>query len=208
MVLEGYKTVGKLAHTEYIEKRSKFIGHICAVTTEEEALCFIHGMKKKYFDATHNIYAYALREGQIRRFSDDGEPQGTAGIPTLEVLIKEEIVDCVVVITRYFGGTMLGAGGLVRAYSHTAKEAVLACGIVEMELFLSYKTQCNYSQYEKIMSLVSKFGGKIMSCEFLAEVLMDLAIAKQFEGSFLKELCEATNGSVILKFEEEKYFSK
>ena len=204
--MEGYKTVRSLAHTEYIEKRSKFIGHICAVTTEEEALSFIGGVKKKYFDATHNIYAYVLREGQIRRFSDDGEPQGTAGIPTLEVLLKEEIVDCVVVITRYFGGTMLGAGGLTRAYSHTAKEAILAGEIVEMAPFLMYQTECNYNQYEKIQSLIHKFSGKIINSEFLAEVLLELAIPKQFESSFLKELNEGTNGSVLLKYVDEKFF--
>ena len=112
-----YKTIRNAAEDEFVEKRSRFIGHALPVTTEEEALAFIAEMKSKYWDASHNVYAYILREGGIQRFSDDGEPQGTAGIPTLDVLRKEGLTDLVVVVTRYFGGILLGGGGLVRAYS-------------------------------------------------------------------------------------------
>ena len=121
--MDGYRTIRTAASAEFVEKKSRFIGHICPVTTQEEANEFIRQKKSEYWDATHNVYAYVLREGQTRRYSDDGEPQGTAGIPTLDVLLKEDLTDCVVVVTRYFGGTLLGTGGLVRAYSHGSKIA-------------------------------------------------------------------------------------
>ena len=105
-----YRTVGKAANDEFVEKKSRFIGYIKPVTTQDEAVAFINEIKSKHWDATHNVYAYVLRDGQIRRYSDDGEPQGTAGIPVLDVLLKEELTDCVVVATRYFGGTLLGTG--------------------------------------------------------------------------------------------------
>ena len=127
---DAYRTVRHRASAEFIERKSRFIGHICPVQTQEEAVAFIQEQKSKYWDATHNVYAYVLREGQTRRYSDDGEPQGTAGIPVLDVLLKEELTDCVVVATRYFGGILLGTGGLVRAYGHTSKIAVDAGGIV------------------------------------------------------------------------------
>ena len=132
--MQEYKTIGARASDEFVEKKSRFIGHICPVTMQQEALDFIQSLKTKYWDATHNVYAYVLRDGQIRRYSDDGEPQGTAGIPTLDVLLKEGLTDCCVVVTRYFGGTLLGAGGLVRAYSHACKLAVDAGGVVTMAL--------------------------------------------------------------------------
>ena len=110
-----YKTIRLREEAEFIERRSRFIGHACPVKTEEEAVAFINEMKAKYWDASHNVYAYCLREGQIKRYSDDGEPQGTAGIPVLDVLQKSGVVDTAVVVTRYFGGILLGAGGLVRA---------------------------------------------------------------------------------------------
>ena len=113
--MESYRTVKQETSAEFIEKRSKFIGYIKPVQTEEEAIAFIQSIKSKHWDATHNVYAYSLREGQTRRYSDDGEPQGTAGIPTLDVLQKADITDAVVVVTRYFGGILLGGGGLVIA---------------------------------------------------------------------------------------------
>ncbi len=111
--MPGYKTIKNESSDEFIVKKSRFIGYVRPVKTQQEALDFISEIKTKHWDATHNVYAYVLREGGVRRFSDDGEPQGTAGIPSLDVLLKEEVTDCCVVVTRYFGGIMLGAGGLV-----------------------------------------------------------------------------------------------
>ena len=128
---------------EFVEKRSRFIGHALPVTTEEEALAFIAEMKSKYWDASHNVYAYIVREGGIMRYSDDGEPQGTAGIPCLDVLLKEGVTDLCVVATRYFGGILLGGGGLVRAYSHTAKIALDAGQVVTMQLCAIAEAKCD-----------------------------------------------------------------
>ena len=142
----AYKTVAREAHAEFVEKKSRFIGHVKPVTTEEEAQAFVAALKKQYWDATHNVYAYVLRSG-ARRFSDDGEPQGTAGMPTLDVLQKAGLTDCVVVVTRYFGGILLGAGGLVRAYSHGALLAAAAGEIVEMRPCTVVEAVCDYAQY-------------------------------------------------------------
>ncbi|HBN81058.1 MAG TPA: YigZ family protein, partial [Ruminococcaceae bacterium] len=120
----GYLTVRREASAEFTERRSRFIGCAKPVGTEKDALSFLNTIRSKHWDASHNVYAYALRSGQLRRYSDDGEPQGTAGIPVLDVLVKSGLVDTAVVVTRYFGGVLLGAGGLVRAYSHAASLAV------------------------------------------------------------------------------------
>ena len=141
-----YKTIRLREEAEFIERRSRFIGHACPVKTEEEAVAFINEMKAKYWDASHNVYAYCLREGQIKRYSDDGEPQGTAGIPVLDVLQKSGVVDTAVVVTRYFGGILLGAGGLVRAYSHGASIALEAAGIVTMGLCTLGVVSCSDSR--------------------------------------------------------------
>ncbi len=121
-----YITIKEFATDDFVEKKSRFIGYIMPVKTEQEATDFITKISKKHHDATHNVYAYILRDGQVKRYSDNGEPQGTAGIPVLDVLQKEGLVDICIVVTRYFGGVMLGAGGLVRAYSHCASIAVRA----------------------------------------------------------------------------------
>ena len=122
--MKEYKTVEFESKDEFIEKKSRFIGYVKPVKTQEEATEFINAIKSKHWDATHNVSAYVLRDNNIQRSSDDGEPSGTAGVPTLDVLLKEGIVDTCVVVTRYFGGTLLGAGGLIRAYSHASKIAV------------------------------------------------------------------------------------
>ena len=112
--METYRTIRREGQDEFVERRSRFIGAICPVTTEQQAIAFINDKKKAHWDATHNVYAYILREGQVRRYSDDGEPQGTAGIPVLDVLQKSGLTDCAVVVTRYFGGVLLGAGSYER----------------------------------------------------------------------------------------------
>ena len=135
---EKYTTVSVEGHAEFEEKRSVFIGHAIHIDSEEEAQTFIKEIKKKYSDATHNCWAYILNDGIIARYSDDGEPQGSAGVPVLDTLKKSGVSDAVIVVTRYFGGILLGAGGLVRAYSHTAKLAIEAAGIVTFEKYTSF----------------------------------------------------------------------
>ena len=184
-----YRTIGTESSDEFIERKSRFIGYIKPVQTQEEAVAFINEIKSKHWDATHNVYAYVLREGQVRRYSDDGEPQGTAGIPVLDVLLKENLTDCVVVATRYFGGTLLGAGGLVRAYSHTAKIAVDAGGIITMKLCKILKVTCDYNFYGRLNSLIPEMGGVIDDAEFSDNVTvtfqMPVGIVSEFEAKLV-----------------------
>lgn len=164
--MNSYKTIRNEAQDEFIEKHSRFIGYIKPVTTQEQATQFINEIKSRHWDATHNVYAYILREGQVQRYSDDGEPQGTAGVPTLDVLKKEGLTDCVVVVTRYFGGTLLGAGGLVRAYSHGAKIAVDAGGVVTMAPCKILRVKCDYNFYGKLLTLIEECSGTVEDSEF------------------------------------------
>ena len=164
--MSDYLTLSKEASDEFIEKRSRFIGYAKPVKTQEEAMAFINEIRNKHWDATHNVYAYVLREGQARRYSDDGEPSGTAGVPVLDVLLKENITDCVVVATRYFGGVLLGAGGLVRAYSHTSKIAVDAAKIIKMSVCTVLSVACDYNFYGRLSSLIPEYGGIIEDTVF------------------------------------------
>ena len=199
--MDEYRTIRKASSDEFVEKKSRFIGHVCPVTTQEEAMEFIGAVKSKYWDATHNVYAYVLRDGQTRRYSDDGEPQGTAGIPVLDVLLKENVVDCAVVVTRYFGGIMLGAGGLVRAYSHGSKIALEAGGIVTMGLCDLVTVNCDYNFYGRVSMLIPEMGGIIENTEFTDTVKVDFRIStkltkqlddKIFDLSFGKYRTEIT----------------
>ena len=200
-----YKTIRNAAQDEFVEKRSRFIGHALPVKTEEEALAFIAEMKSKYWDASHNVYAYILREGGIQRFSDDGEPQGTAGIPTLDVLRKEGLTDLVVVVTRYFGGILLGGGGLVRAYSHGAKIAVDAAGIMQMREGYIVKLQFDYSLYGKITYMIPNYHVQIQDTDFGADITMRFLIAAELYEKFEKELTDLTNAAIVPEIEEKKF---
>lgn len=192
--MDSYKTVRSEAEDEYIVKKSRFTGHIKPVSTQEEALAFIAEVSKKYWDATHNVYAYILRDGGVKRFSDDGEPQGTAGIPTLDVLEKSGVCDCCVVVTRYFGGIMLGAGGLVRAYSHTAALAVAAGGIVTRALCERLTVNCDYAFYSRIASLIPECGGVIEKTVYETDVAVTLRLPAAETSNFTAKLTDASNG--------------
>lgn len=194
--MEIYKTVRTAAQDEFTEKRSRFIGYISPIADENQAIEFINEKKRIHWDATHNVYAYILREGQIKRYSDDGEPQGTAGIPVLDVMQKSGIVDAVIVVTRYFGGIMLGAGGLVRAYSHGASIAAVAGGIVTMEKSLILSLVCDYNQYGRLSGLIPEFGGMIDNSEFTENVTLLFHLPKDMYELFVKELADVTCGSV------------
>ncbi|HZJ78660.1 MAG TPA: YigZ family protein [Clostridia bacterium] len=189
-----YKTIEKAAVDEFTVKRSRFIGHIKPVNTQEQATEFINEIKSKYWNATHNVYAYVLREGQTRRYSDDGEPQGTAGIPVLDVLLKEELTDCAVVVTRYFGGVMLGAGGLVRAYSKGSKLAVDAGGIITMSLCSVLEVCCDYTFYGRLSSLIPEFSGTIENTDFSDVVTVRFRIPKDLLDSFEADLINLSLG--------------
>lgn len=200
-----YKTVKCQAQDEFIIKHSRFIGHIKPVSTPEQALAFIAEIKSKHWDATHNVYAYVLREGQTRRYSDAGEPAGTAGVPTLDVLLKEGLTDCAVVVTRYFGGIMLGAGGLVRAYSHGTKIAVDSGGIITMKLCAIVKVFCDYNFYGKLTSFVPEVGGNIQDVQFADAVAAIVQIPLDRLDMFHKKLTDLSFGRIKSEKIGEKY---
>ncbi|MCL2508070.1 MAG: YigZ family protein [Oscillospiraceae bacterium] len=200
-----YRTIAAPASAEFTEKRSRFIGHIKPVQTADEATAFINEVKSRHWDATHNVYAYVLREGQTRRYSDDGEPQGTAGIPALDVLLKEELTDCAVVVTRYFGGVMLGAGGLVRAYSKGSKLAADAGGIVTMGLCLIVKVMSDYAFYGRLATLVPEMGGVILDTEFAGNVTVAFRMPKKLTGAFEERLVDLSLGKCGIEVERETF---
>ena len=205
---KNYKTVKFNTKDEFVEKRSRFIGYCKPVTTEQEAIDFINKIKKDHWDATHNVYAYSLREGQIKRYSDDGEPSGTAGMPALDVILKNDVVDVVVVVTRYFGGVLLGTGGLVRAYAKGCKVALEAANIVTMELCSQCKISCSYNQYGKINTLVMQKGGYVDNCDFADNVIIDFHMPVDLVNSLNKSLAEATAGEITVEIIGENYYEK
>ncbi|WP_456069407.1 YigZ family protein [Eubacterium sp.] len=198
--MQEYKTVEKEASDFFIEKKSKFIGYAKPVKTQEEAVEFISKIKSKHWDATHNVYAYVLRENNIQRYSDDGEPSGTAGVPVLDVMLKESLVDVCVVATRYFGGTLLGAGGLVRAYSHTSKIALEAAGIITMAQCSVMSAEVDYSFYDRLNILLSDFSAVILNTSFSDKVCVEFSVKENIVDSLNAKLIDVSNGKYISKF--------
>lgn len=198
--MQEYKTVEKEASDFFIEKKSKFIGYAKPVKTQEEAVEFISKIKSKHWDATHNVYAYVLRENNIQRYSDDGEPSGTAGVPVLDVMLKESLVDVCVVATRYFGGTLLGAGGLVRAYSHTSKIALEAAGIITMAQCSVMSAEVDYSFYDRLNILLSDFSAVILNTSFSDKVCVEFSVKENIVDLLNAKLVDASNGKYALKF--------
>lgn len=198
--MQEYKTVEKEASDFFIEKKSKFIGYAKPIKTQEEAVEFISKIKSKHWDATHNVYAYVLRENNIQRYSDDGEPSGTAGVPVLDVMLKESLVDVCVVATRYFGGTLLGAGGLVRAYSHTSKIALEAAGIITMAQCSVMSAEVDYSFYDRLNILLSDFSAVILNTSFSDKVCVEFSVKENIVDSLNAKLIDVSNGKYISKF--------
>lgn len=206
-VEKNYKTVLKNASDEFVEKRSRFIGYCKPVKTEQEAVAFINEKRSEHWNATHNVYAYSLREGNIKRYSDDGEPSGTAGMPVLEVITKNEIYDVVVVVTRYFGGVLLGTGGLVRAYSQGAKIAIDSAEVVLMQNCYVCSCKCAYNQYGKVSSLIIGVGGVVDDTVFESDVVLKFHITPDLLQTLNKKLADATAGEVDVLVDEEMFFT-
>ncbi|MBO5290864.1 MAG: YigZ family protein, partial [Clostridia bacterium] len=200
---DSYRTLSCQAQDEYIVKHSRFIGYAKPVKTEKEAQEFIAEISKKHWDAKHNVYAYSIREGGIKRYSDDGEPQGTAGMPVLNVILQEDITDCVVVVTRYFGGILLGGGGLVRAYTHSAKIGIDAAGIITLSKWTVCKISCDYTFYGKLETFIRDFGGVIENTDFGENVTLEYRIEKGTEDAFDKKLKDLTNGKISFEITDE-----
>ena len=203
---KDYKTVAREASDEFVEKRSRFIGYVKPVKTEEEAVAFINQKRSEHWDARHNVYAYSLREGNIKRYSDDGEPSGTAGMPVLDVIVKNEIYDVCVVVTRYFGGVLLGTGGLVRAYSQGSKIALESGGIVLMQSCSLCEVSCSYNRYGKVSSLVMENGATIDDTIYESDVKIKFHIPPEQLSQLNKKLADATSGEVQAESDGESYF--
>jgi len=193
--LDEYLVPTGYGEDEFVEKKSRFIGRLWPVETEEEALARIQEMKRKHYDATHNCWAYIIRDGAVR-FSDDGEPGGTAGMPMLQVLQREGLYNVVCVVTRYFGGILLGAGGLVRAYTKGAKIAVDAAGKSMKRVWTVLYVPCPYSFYERVRLEVEAFGGIVRKADFGAEVELELLFPEAKTQGFLDRLTDMTAGTV------------
>ena len=192
--VELYTTLAGEGVDEFEEKRSLFIGHAKHVTSEEEAQEFVKQKKKEYSDATHNCWAYLLKGGIVARYSDDGEPQGTAGVPMLEAIRKSGVSDCVVVVTRYFGGILLGAGGLVRAYSHGTSIALNAAKIVTYEKYTELSLDCTYSDYQKYAVVLPTFGAIVDDTDFSDRVVIKFAVKETVVEALTSKITEMSGG--------------
>ena len=193
--MDEYLVPTAFGEDEFIEKKSRFIGRLWPVETEEAALEKIQEMKKKHYDATHNCWAYIIKDGTVR-FSDDGEPGGTAGMPMLQVLQREGLYNVVCVVTRYFGGILLGAGGLVRAYTKGAKIAVDAAGKSMKRVWSVLYVPCPYSWYERVKLTVDAFGGIIRSTEFGADVELEILVPEAQAQPFLDKLTDLSAATI------------
>ena len=208
-MLKQYKTVYLGGEAEIIEKKSRFIATVRPVKSEEEALEFIESMKKKYWNATHNCFAYVLGEHfQIQRCSDDGEPSGTAGKPMLDVLLGEEIHDVVVVVTRYFGGTLLGTGGLVRAYSGSTKEGLLASKVITKFHGQKLNVNTDYTGLGKIQYILGQRGIRILDSVYTDKVELSVLLPDEEKDGVMADIREGTNGQAIMDLQEECYFAE
>lgn len=197
MTVTEYYIPTAAGDAEYVEKRSRFLGKVRHVETEEEARAFIERMKKQYHDARHNCWCYILREGPVR-YSDDGEPQGTAGQPMLNVFQKEEVTDVVCVVTRYFGGVLLGAGGLCRAYTKAAKDSLDAAGISVVRRWVEVSVPCSYSLFARVSQEIPAFDGVVTDTEYGADVTIRALLPEGTEDSFAARILDLSAGTIAV----------
>lgn len=194
-----YFTIADEVQASFIEKRSEFIGYLCPVQSNDEAVAFIQNVKAGHRKAKHHVYAYILRDSNITRYSDDGEPQGTAGVPVLEVLQKRNLTDVCCVVVRYFGGILLGGGGLVRAYSHSASLACDAATIRHMCESTPLTLQMDYTLYGKAAAILPKYGVLEKSSDFGTDVLLELMVRNAVLSALTDELTEISGGRIQIQ---------
>ena len=197
----SYKTIYEQAQDSFVEKKSEFIGQIAPVKTSEEAVAFIEKIKAENRKARHNVYAYILRSENTSRYSDDGEPQGTGGIPVLDVLQKAGLTDVCVVVTRYFGGVLLGANGLVRAYSQGCKLAVNAARIMQMHECSRFEFSCDYNMYGKISYVLPDFQVIKEKEDFADVVNISVLVKAELCKAFREKITDISNGQIDLSEE-------
>jgi len=201
-----YKTIARRCEARFIEKKSEFIGYLCHVQTEEQAVAFIEEIRAMHRKATHNCYAYILRENNAARHSDDGEPGGTAGVPIYEVLRKEGLTDVCCVVTRYFGGVLLGAGGLVRAYTKGAKDAVDAAQIKCMAEAVKLAVTVDYGLYGRLAQVFADFDARVEDERFADNVRIVLHIRAENSQKLTDKLVDVCNGAVSVEEIEKLNF--
>lgn len=202
--MDEYLVPTKAADAEFTERRSRFIGHIVPAETEEEAIAALKAFREQYWDATHNVYAYIIHGGAMR-YSDDSEPQGTAGMPVLEVLRREGIENVLCVVTRYFGGILLGAGGLVRAYTKAAKIAVDAAGISQKRVWETVEIPCPYPLFERLRGEVAAMEGIVQDVAYGAEVLIRAILPQTKTQDFLARITDVSRGQVAAAVTGQEY---
>ena len=203
--MESYITVKNPSHFEYEDRKSVFIGQAMPVSTEAEAIAFIDSVKKHYPDARHHVYAYVLRENSVMRFTDDHEPQGTAGMPVLDIIRKNGCTDVVIVVIRYFGGTLLGTGGLVRAYTAAALGALEGAEIIRYDIYTSLELSVSYSDYGKITAILADHGFRTESTVYDTGITLDGSIIKTGLEEFKSALIEATAGRIEIEIIGEEF---
>ncbi|MBP3326634.1 MAG: YigZ family protein [Coprococcus sp.] len=205
-MIEAYNTIVNSGQDEIVEKKSRFIGYAVPVKSEEEAYALIESIKKKHYDARHHCFAFAIgNENTLYRFSDDGEPQGTAGKPILEVITGQNVVDICIVVTRYFGGTLLGTGGLVRAYTEAAKLALDDAGIKTMELVKVVKITTSYNDSGKIQYLLNSNNIHVENTEYTSVVVFEAYIPVNSYGYMEKQIIEATSARAVIEQMGDKF---
>ena len=203
--MESYVTVHHHASFEYEDRKSVFIGEAMPVSTEEEALRFIESVKKRFPDARHHVYAYVLRDNSIMRFTDDNEPQGTAGMPVLDAIRKNGLTDVAIVVTRYFGGTLLGTGGLVRAYSAAAVGAVEAAEIITYDIYVTLTIEASYSDYQKFAPIFTKAGYRSEDVRYTDKVILTGSVRKMNVEELIDSLVQSTSGRAKIEIIDEKF---
>ena len=203
--MESYITVKKSSHFEYEDRKSVFIGQAMPVSTEADAIAFVDSVKKHYPDARHHVYAYVLRENSAMRFTDDHEPAGTAGMPVLDVIRKNGCTDVVIVVTRYFGGTLLGTGGLVRAYTSAALGALQSAEIIRYDIYTSLEISVNYSDYGKITSILTDHGFCTEDTAYDTGVCVLGRIIKSELNGLMSAITEGTAGRAEMKIIAEEF---
>lgn len=207
-MLEQYRTVYEGGEGEITEKKSRFIATVHPVEREEEALAFLEEMKKKYWDARHNCYVYSIgMNREFTRCSDDGEPSGTAGRPMLDVILGEDIYNVAVVVTRYFGGVLLGTGGLVRAYSKAVQEGLAASKVILKQKGIALKIMTDYTGLGKIQYIAGERNIPVLDSEYTDKVVMKLLVPVQDVGSVQKAITEGTNGRAGIEKDQELYYA-
>ncbi len=202
----SYRTISEMVQASFVEKRSEFLAYLIPVTQNEEAIEWIQSIKADHRKAKHHVYAYILREGNIVRYSDDGEPQGTAGVPVLDVLQKQGLTDVLCVVVRYFGGILLGGGGLVRAYSHSATLAVNNARILHMLPSRMLRMVVDYTLYGKIAFLLPQYEILERSVQFLDQVHMELQVKEDYVERVTQALGDLSSGSLYLQWSEPMDF--